>query len=466
MNLIYRDSAFYRRVLRIALPIAAQSLITIGVNMMDTIMLGSMGETQLSASSLANQFVNVFQIFCMGLGMGASVLIARFWGRSDLPNLRKSITIMLRLTLLLGTIFTAATIFSPNAIMRLYTPDAGIIDAGRRYLRWVVACYYFQGLTLTLTLVLRNVGLMKVPLYTSIGAFFVNIFFNWVLIFGKLGAPRMEIEGAALGTLIARAFEFAVIGGYFFLKDTRIGYRVRHLFDSCRDLTADYIKVSIPVLISDGLLALGNNAVGMVFGRMGENFVSAQAMTAVVQSCSTVVIQGVAQSATIITGNTLGEGNVKKTQAQGEAFVGLGMALGLLAGGIILAIGKPVIRFYRLAPETNEIAYALMGAQALIVFFQATNNVMTKGVLRGGGDTRFLMAGDILFLWVASVPLGALAGLVWGLPPFWTYCCIRIDNIIKAVWCIFRLKSGKWIKKVSHTETIEVGGQKKGSQIQ
>ena len=456
MGLIYRDKAFYRRVLHIALPIAAQSLITIGVNMMDTVMLGSMGETQLSASSLANQFVNVFQIFCMGLGMGASVLIARFWGMQDLKNLRKSITIMLRLTLLLGTLFTLATLFFPGAIMRLYTPDEGIIYEGKRYLRWVIACYYFQGLALTVTLVLRNVGLMKIPLYSSIFAFFVNIFFNWVFIFGKLGMPRMEIEGAALGTLISRAFEFAFICGYFFLKDQRIGYRIRDLFLRCRDLVSDYIKVSIPVLISDGLLALGNNAVGMVFGRMGENFVSAQAITAVVQSCSTVVIQGVAQSATIITGNTLGEGDVEKTKKQGVAFIGLAMVLGLIAGGIILAIGKPVIGFYGLTEETNAIAWSLMCAQSFVVFFQATNNVMTKGVLRGGGDTRFLMVADILFLWVASVPLGALAGLVWGLPTFWTYCCIRIDQIIKAVWCLFRLRSGKWIKKVSQAETLSI----------
>ncbi len=456
MGLIYRDKAFYRRVLHIALPIAAQSLITIGVNMMDTVMLGSMGETQLSASSLANQFVNVFQIFCMGLGMGASVLIARFWGMQDLKNLRKSITIMLRLTLLLATLFTLATIFFPESIMRLYTPDAGIIYQGKRYLRWVIACYYFHGLALTVTLVLRNVGLMKIPLYSSIFAFFVNIFSNWVFIFGKFGMPRMEIEGAALGTLISRAFEFAFICGYFLFKDQRIGYRIRDLFLRCRDLIGDYIKVSVPVLVSDGLLALGNNAVGMIFGRMGENFVSAQAITAVVQSCSTVVIQGVAQSATIITGNTLGEGDVEKTKKQGVAFIGLAMALGLIAGGIILAIGKPVIRFYNLSAETNTIAWSLMCAQSFVVFFQATNNVMTKGVLRGGGDTRFLMVADILFLWVASVPLGALAGLVWGLPTFWTYCCIRIDNIIKAVWCLFRLHSGKWIKKVSKAETLSV----------
>ena len=459
-HFIVKDRSFYRRVLQIAVPIALQSLITIGVNMMDTIMLGSMGETQLSASSLANQFVHVYQIFCMGLGMGASVLIARFWGMQDRENLRKSITIMLRLTLLLSTLFTLATLVAPRAIMRIYTPDGGIIDAGRRYMRWVVACYYFHGLTLTLTLVLRNVGLMKVPLYTSIGAFFVNVFFNWVFIFGKLGMPRMEIEGAALGTLISRAFEFSIIGGYFFLKDQRIGYRVKHILMKCSDLVKDYIKISIPVLVSDGLLALGNNAVGMIFGRLGENFVAAQAITAVVQQCSTVVIQGVSQSATIITGNTLGEGDVPRTQAQGEAFLGLAMALGLIAGGIILIIGHPVVNFYHMTAETNRIAYALMEAQALIVFFQACNSMLTKGVLRGGGDTRFLMVADIFFLWVASIPLGALAGLVWHLPTFWTYCFIRIDHVIKTFWCFFRLRSGKWIKKVSHVEKLELNDGK------
>ena len=455
-HFIVKDRSFYRRVLQIAIPIALQSLITIGVNMMDTIMLGSMGETQLSASSLANQFVHVYQIFCMGLGMGASVLIARFWGMQDKENLRKSITIMLRLTLILSALFTLATLIAPRSIMRIYTPDEGIIAAGKRYMRWVVACYFFHGLTLTLTLVLRNVGLMKVPLYTSIGAFFVNVFFNWVFIFGKLGMPRMEIEGAALGTLISRAFEFSIIGGYFFLKDRRIGYRVKHIFMKCADLVRDYIKISIPVLVSDGLLALGNNAVGMIFGRLGENFVAAQAITAVVQQCSTVVIQGVSQSAAIITGNTLGEGDVPRTQAQGEAFAGLAMALGLIAGGIILIIGHPVVNFYHMTAETNRIAYALMGAQALIVFFQSCNSMLTKGVLRGGGDTRFLMVADIFFLWVASIPLGALAGLVWHLPTFWIYCFIRIDQVIKSFWCIFRLRSGKWIKKVSHVETLQV----------
>ena len=151
-HLIVHDRSFYGKVLRIAVPIALQSLITIGVNMMDTVMLGQMGETQLSASSLANQFVQVYQIFCMGLGMGASVLIARFWGMRDGDNLRRSVTIMLRLTLLLSALFTLATVVAPRSIMRIYTPDAGIIDAGRRYLRWVVACYFFHGLTLTLTL--------------------------------------------------------------------------------------------------------------------------------------------------------------------------------------------------------------------------------------------------------------------------------------------------------------------------
>ena len=330
----------------------------------------------------------------------------------------------------------------------LETPDAGVIFQGCRYMRWVVACFYFHGLTLSLTLVLRNVGLMKVPLYSSIGAFFVNIFFNWVFIFGKLGMPRMEIEGAGVGTLISRAFEFAVVGGYFFLKDTRIGYRVKHITMRCRELVGDYIRVSIPVLVSDGLLALGNNAVGMIFGRLGENFVSAQAISGVVQHCSTVVLTGVSQSAVIITGNTLGEGDVKKSQEQGEAFLGLAMAFGLLAGIFIFAIEGPVIRFYGLSEETNRIAYALMNAQAIIVFFQACNSMLTKGVLRGGGDTRFLLLADSSCVWFISLPLGALAGFVWHLSPGWIYFLLNVEFPLKGVVCFIRYCTGKWIQEI------------------
>ncbi len=442
------NKEFYQKMALIAIPISLQQLITVGINLMDTIMLSSMGDAQLSASSLAGQFINLFQICCMGIGMGASVLVSRFWGMEDHKSLKISITIMLRICLGICFAFTLANILIPDLIMRMYTNEVEIIDYGLLYLKWLMPTYFCIGLTLTSTIVLRSVGQVRIPLFSSICAFFVNIFFNWMFIFGKLGAPRMEIAGAALGTLIARVFELVFICGYFFFIDEKIRYRLVDLKMKCGSLVQSYLKISIPVLISDFLLALGNNAVAMVMGHIGSTFVAANSVTVVVQQLSSVLTQGISNASGIITGHTMGEGNIEKAQQQGYTFLGLGLVIGVLAAILIMAIRTPMINYYQITPEAKEIAYHLMDAISIIMIFQSMNSILTKGVLRAGGDTKFLMAGDILFLWVASIPLGALAGLVFHWDSFWIYILLKIDQIIKCVWCFFRLKSGKWMKKI------------------
>ena len=207
-----------------------------------------------------------------------------------------------------------------------------------------------------------------------------------------------------------------------------------------------YIKISLPVFVSDTLLALGNSAVAMVMGRIGTGFVSANSITVVTQQLSTILIQGICHASCIMTGHTLGRGEIKKAQDEAWAFLYLSAAVGLVGGIIILIIKTAIINFYNITDETKSIAHELMNSIALIVVFQSMNSILTKGVLRGGGDTKFLMVADILFLWVLSVPLGALAGLYFHLNAFWIYFFLKIDQVVKAVWCIFRLKSGKWIK--------------------
>ncbi len=448
MQIFVKDKSFYKKVVTIALPISLQSLITIGVNMMDNIMLGKLGEVAMSAASQANQVFSLFQIFCMGMGMGASVLTARFYGMNDIPSLKKSVTIMYRLLLALGALFTVAAIVAPGFLMSLYTNEPAVIAEGIRYYRWSIPCFLLLGLSLTTTIVLRSIGKVHIPLYTSLGAFFLNVGANYVFIFGHFGAPAMGVAGAALGTLISRIFEFVIICGYFWFVEKDVAYRIKDFFCKCGDILSDYIRISIPVLISDGLLGLGNTAVAMVYGRLGSNFVSANSIAAVTMQLTTVVIQGMSNASSIITGHTLGEGKVKEAQEQGYTFLALGAIFGLIAAAIIMVIAGPIVGFYNITQETHDIAMQLMDAVAVIVFFQSMNSILTKGVLRGGGDTKFLMVADILFLWVVSIPLGCLAGFVWGLPAFWIYICIRIDQIIKAVWCIGRLKSGKWIKKI------------------
>ncbi|MCF0136011.1 MAG: MATE family efflux transporter [Lachnospiraceae bacterium] len=450
MQIFVKDKQFYKTLAAFAIPIAAQQLITVGVNMADNIMLGQLGEVAMSGATLANNFISIYQIMCMGLGMGASVLVSRFYGMGDSASMKKAVNIMFRLEFVFATLFSIVTALLPGGIMRIFTTEEGVISAGIGYLLISIPCYYLNGYAVTTSLMLRSVGKANVPLISSICSFFINIFFNWVFIFGKLGAPAMGVNGAALGTLLARIVEFTVTMGFLMFKDEKIGMRFKDLLMPVKELIPEYVRISIPVLISDTLLGLGNSAIAMVMGRVGAVFVAANAITTIVMQMATVVIQGISQASCAMTGITLGEGDTQKAQQQGITFGALGFIIGGVGCVLVLLLKGPIINFYNIADETKALANELMEAVGFVIWFQAANSILTKGTLRGGGDTKFLMVFDIIFLWVCSIPLGALAGLVWHLPGFWIYMMLKIDQLLKCFVCVWRLLSGKWIKKISN----------------
>lgn len=447
------DPKFYKRLLTIAVPVILQSLITTGVNLVDNIMLGQLTETALSASTQANQFISLFTFTIMGISMGSSVLSSRFFGAKDIHSLKKVITIALRFGLILGVLFTLADIFLPRQIMSLYIKqeEMGVIDAGVTYLRWSTVTFLLMSVSFVCTNIMRSAGLTHVPLVASVCAFGVNIGANYIFIFGKLGAPALGVAGAALGTVIARVMETGIILTFFF-RDKTIRYRPRDLLIPCRDLIPEFIRISVPVMLSDTLLGLGDNVLAIIMGQIGSAFVSANAITMVIQRVSTIFITGLAFSSCFLTGQVLGERRVKAAQKQGYTYLILGLIIGTLASVIIQIISGPVVNAYKISEETKKIAFELMNAVSIIIIFRSTNSILTKGVLRGGGDTKFLLMADMCTMWLVAVPLGALAGLVFHLEAFWIYIFLHADQIIKAIWCIFRLKSGKWIKKVKGVE--------------
>lgn len=447
-RLFVKEKSFYKLILSIAVPVVLQNMITIGVNIMDTLMLGNYGEVQLSASSLANEFINIYHIMCMGMSMGAAVLTAQYYGAGNNPSLKKIVTIVLRMGLVIAAAFTVVTLLFPEELMRLYTPDEAVIEKGVLYFRISAVTYVLLGVSLILTNILRTVHQVRFPLVLSIVTFCVNVFFNWVFIYGRLGAPEMQIEGAALGTVIARLVECGSLVTYFFVFDKRIGYRIKDLFMKCGDHVRVYITYAIPVMVSDTLLALGNSAVSIIMGHIGASFVAANSIISQTVRLSTVFNQGLSSASSVITGNTLGKGERDKAYHQGVTFLYLSILIGLAAAVVILLISPLLVESFNITQETKDIAYQLMASVSVMMVFQTVQSVLTKGVLRGGGDTRFLMLADILFLWLASIPLGYLCGLVWHLSPFWIYAALKIDWVIKSVWCIFRLRSKKWIRVV------------------
>lgn len=443
---IVKDKKFYLQVLAIMLPVALQQAINMGVNMMDTMMLGTLGEAALSASSLANQYYQFFSILCMGIIGGTSVLTAQYWGADDKERVRETFNMALKLTFIVCIFFTVLTGFFPRQIMTIYTSEEPVIERGIRYLAITVFVFVIHGTSLVAASLMRTVGNSRLGLVVSIVSFFVNIGANYIFIFGKLGAPRMEIAGAALGTLIARVFEFLITYIYIFVIDKTLGLRLRHLRKTpSLQFFKNYFKLGAPVLISDALLGLGGNIVSVIMGHMGAAVVAANAICMVVDRLCTVVIQGVGNASGIIIGNTIGRGEKKKAMEQGETFYLLSIAFGLISALLVLLIGPLTISIYKLTDETIILTHQMMNSYAIIVFFQCIQSVMTKGVLRGGGDTRFLLVADILFMFLISIPLGAIGGLILHWPARLTMVCLRIDYAIKSVWCISRLISGKWI---------------------
>lgn len=447
-KLFVRNKRFYWLLISLALPVVFQNMITIGVNIVDTMMLGSYGEIQLSASSLANDFINLFQFLCMGVGSGAAVLTSQYYGRQDFSNVKKTVTLMLRFITLIAVFCMLLAAVCPAAIMRIYIQDPQVVAMGVLYLRISVPTFILHGITQTLTLTLRSIRDVKVPLAASIVSFFTNIFFNWVFIFGHFGAPEMQIAGAALGTVLARIVEFAIIAGYFFFRERHIQYRIRDVFCSVRDLIPVYFRYSVPVIFSDFLLGTGNSMVSVVIGHISTSFVAANSIVTMIQRLSSVMTQGVGQASAVLTGNRVGNGEVDKAVEEGRTMIVLSFLLGLVTGGIILLIGPAIINAYSIPAQTRDIAMQLLAAISLMVVFQSLQSVLTKGILRGGGDTRYCMIVDAGFLWLVSIPFGWIGGVMIGTSAFITYILLKLDWIIKVILCLRRFHSRVWIKKV------------------
>ncbi len=401
-------------------------------------------------SSLANQYYNFFTIMCMGIIGGSSVLSAQYWGAGNKDKVRETFSMAFRLATVTAIFFMVLTLLIPSQIMSIYTNETDVITEGVKYLEITAFIFFFHGTSLVCAQLMRSVGQPKLGLYVSIVSFVVNVGANYIFIFGKFGAPRMEIAGAALGTLLARISEFIVTFGYILFKDQKLGLRIKHLMKNPSLLFyKNYFRLGAPVLVSDGLLALGGNIVSVILGHMGAAVVAANSICMVVDRLCTVIIQGVSNASGIITGNTIGQGDKEKAMAQGETFYFLSIVFGLVSAFLIYIFGPMTIGVYTLTEETILVTNQLMRAYVVIVFFQAIQSVMTKGVLRGGGDTKFLMIADILFMWVVSIPLGYVGGLVLGWPAWLTMLALRADYVIKSVWCVSRLLSGKWIHETT-----------------
>ncbi len=444
-----RNKTFYYKTLRLMAPIVLQQLITSGINFLDNLMIGGFGESAISAAAFSNQFYSLFQFICMGLGSGAVVLSSQFWGRRETEPMRSVAAIAMRLALISCVVFTAVSVAAPHWILRLFTPEQSVISAGIPYLRLIGTTFLLSGLSSTATYLLRSVGNVRIPMIGSAGAFFLNLFFNWVFIFGKLGAPRLELVGAAVGTLIARAFEFVFIFGYFVLKDDRFGFRIRHLFASVNGLWRPYFKYGLPVLISDALLGVSLLLTSIIIGHAGEQAAAASAVIMSLVNMIDILNTGMSGASAVVIGNTIGTGNIPRAKREGNTYLLISFLFGLVMILPLYLIGIPYLNAYEIADTTLVMAKGMLLYNCLTFPLQTISYITSKGLLRGGGDTRFLLIADSAWVWLFSIPLGALAAMVWHINPIWIHVIIRVQFPLKGLVCFARYCSGKWLKVIS-----------------
>lgn len=445
---VFGNRAFFRKTLLLMLPVILQQLITIGINFMDNLMIGSFGETSIAAAAFGNQVYSFFQFICMGLGSGAVVMSSQFWGRKEIGPMRTTAAMALRVTAAICAVFTVLTVIWPAVILRLFTRDAAVIAVGAPYMRLIGTTFLLAGLSSTATYLMRSVGRVNIPLIGSAIAFVLNLFFNWVFIFGKLGAPRLELVGAAVGTVIARVFEFVFVFGYFILREKAFSFRPKHFALPGGELRRKYVKYSLPVLFSDMLLGLSLALTSVIYGHISAEISAAVSIANSLIQLITVLNVGMAGASAIVVGNTIGEGDIPRAKREGNTYILLSFLFGLVMILPLMLIEGPYTGLYSIQAGTASIVHDIMLCNYFMLPLQTIAYVISKGILRGGGDTRFLLLADSSCVWFISLPLGALAGFVWHLSPFWVYLLLRLEFPLKGIVCFIRYCTGKWIQEI------------------
>lgn len=446
---MFKDRQFLKTLVTLMLPMVAQNLITLAAQMMDSLMLGRLGQIELSASSLANQPFFIFNLLIFGMASGSSVLNAQFWGKRDIRSIKIVISICLKVALTVSILLGAAVMFFPETVMRIYTDDPQIIAAGSEYLRIIGWCYFFFGLSNTLLTTIRSVGIVRIAVIDSVFSLVCNSGLNYLLIFGNFGFPKLGIQGAAIATVIARMGEAVIVLVYILVIDRKLQFKLRDFWEFDVGLLKNYLKNGLPVAFNEVFWSVGVSIQSMIMGRLGASVVSASQIASIVQQFSSVLIFGVANAAAIIIGNDIGAGKMERARERVTWFRIIGVLLGILASGIILGLSGPVVSFYNVPDETKQLAIEMLRVLAVIVLFVAQTGIGVVGLLRGGGDPRFALFVDLAGLWLVATPAGLLSAFVFKAPVLVVYACTKLDEPVKLLTLAWRMRNHRWMRDVT-----------------
>ena len=450
-----RGRAFYRDVVTLALPIVAQNLITTSLGLIDTFMVGALGEAPLAAVTIANIPVFVIQLVIFGLQSGSSVLISQYWGKGDTDSINRVIGVGCYVAGAISLLFALAMCGFPRQLMGLLTNDPNLAELAAVYARIVGPSYILNSITGVYVGAHRSMEHPRLGLMIFSISMCTNTFLNWVFIFGNLGAPRMAEQGAALATLLARVLSFTV-AMVWAVRDREFRIQPALFFRPGGEMTRRFVRFSTPVMCNETFWGLGTSLFPTIMGHMdgSKEILAAYAIAGNITNLCTVGVFAIGGTAAILVGQEIGSGHTDRVYSLGALLDVLAFLFGLVSGGVFLLILYFLIAPYlyplfHLSPQSGDICTMMLTVVFCFMPLRSFDTTNIVGVLRGGGDVRMATLIDLSPLWIAAIPLAALCGLVLELGIFWVYLSMMSENVIKCIFGLRRFLSAQWIHDVT-----------------
>lgn len=457
---MFRDRTFLGKAMKIACPVAMQGMLNTIVNLADTMMIGTLGATAIAAVGLANKYFFVFNLLVFGVVSGSGILAAQYWGNKDVKNIRKVLGLALVLALGGALLFMSAGLASPQGVMRIFTESEASIRLGASYLLLAVLSYPFTAVTNVYVAMLRAVGQVKAPVFTSCMAILTNIVLNFLFIFPErtlrlfsvplvLPGLGLGVAGAALATLAARILETTVLLAVTYWKKWPVAAGISEMFGYSRGFVLQFVRTATPVILNEFMWGLGTTMYSLAYGRMGDNAVAAITIATTIQDIVVVLFQGLSAATAVILGNEMGAGKLKRAETYATYFFIL-QFLTAVSGAVFIIAGRQLmIGWYRIAPEVSLDVSRLILIFAAYMPAKTFNFVNVVGVLRSGGDTKMCLFLDTSGVWMIGVPLAFLGGLVWKLTICQVYALVMLEEVYKMVLGYWRYRQKKWLRNLA-----------------
>lgn len=446
-----KKDTFYTKIFKLVLPIVVQNLLSAAVTSADVLMLNYVGQSSISAVSLAAQYASVLFMVFYGLGTGATMLCAQYYGKGDMQAIQVIQGIAMRFSLLISLLFAGCSLVIPEGMMHIFTDDAELITIGASYLRCMSVCYLCWGIMEVYLAVLRSIGRVVVCTMINVSAFSMNIFLNAVFIFGLFGAPKLGAMGVAIATSGARVIELAACFVVSCMsKDIKLNFR--YLFVRNKALFSDFIKLSLPALGNDVSWSVAFSMYSVIIGHLGTDAVAANSFVVVVRNFGTILCFGMASTGGILLGNIIGENKLEEAGDGAKKLMKLTIITGAIGGLIILAATPFVLMYASLSEQAMHYLKYMLFINTYYVMGAAVNTTLIAGVFRAGGDSRFGFICDSVDMWCYAVPLGFIAAFVLKLPVMWVYFLLCTDEFVKWPWVIKHYRSGKWLNNITRDD--------------